>query len=144
MIKETTIVKLKYEMQTSTGEKLKEQHSEVTINGEDNESKIFNQYLNNIKNEENIVGKKDKIYVDGFKLFGEVDRKKSMEIPSESLGKIKEDISVGGILNFNINGNTLEGLIIAETKEGGVIVDFNNPYAGKKFIIDLEVIEVKD
>ena len=52
MIKEETIIKVKYQTQLFTGEILEEQCSEITINGEDDESKIFNQYLNNIKNEE--------------------------------------------------------------------------------------------
>ena len=53
MIKETTIVKLKYTLELLADKKitLGEQVSEVTINGEDEESIMFNQYLNTIKEE---------------------------------------------------------------------------------------------
>lgn len=146
MIKETTIVKLKYTLELLADKKITvgEQVSEVTINGEDGESIMFNQYLNTIKEEKDIVGKKDRVLIEGGKLFGEIEKTKFIKIPAESFEKLGKDINVGGVLTFNLNGVEIEGLVTHKDEDGAYTVDFNNPYAGKTFVADLEIMEVKN
>lgn len=139
MINDNDIVKIKYSLTMNSDEKkhVGEFVCEVKINGEDDNSKIFKNFLNTIKDEDNIMGKKEKIIVDGRKVFPAPKDIKLIKVPIEKVDK--KEIFMGQILNINVNEVEIPCFIIGITEEG-VMLKAGHPFSESFLEIELEVV----
>ncbi len=82
------------------------------------------------------VGEKKSVEIEPKDAFGERDPKNVRVIPKDLFKKNKMEPAQGMVVDFSgIKGR------IQSVSAGRVMVDFNNPLAGKKLKYDLEVVE---
>src|SRR5690606_11429259 len=74
--------------------------------------------------------------------YGEVNEQLFQEVKKEQLPPvIKPEVGIG--LVFTCPDGSQGQLRVAEVKDDSIVVDANHPLAGKDFIFEIEVMEIK-